>query len=206
MNTNTTVNSSDQSKSPSKSLVPVVEHSDAQSSSIVSDQAETPVRGRGARVLAALTCAGLAFGAGALGSSSSSSSGRSPWYRSLRKSKANPPSWVFGPVWTGLYSAIAYSGYRVWRQPPSPERTRALQLWGAQMALNAAWTPLFFGAHRPKASAAVATALVPAVAGYIANARKVDKKAAWLMVPYLGWSSFAAFLNAQIVRKNAWRL
>jgi len=161
------------------------------------------VPGRGASALAALTYAGLAFGAGALGSSASA---RSPWYRTLRKSKANPPSWVFGPVWTGLYSAIAYSAYRVWRQPPSTERTRALRLWGTQMALNASWTPLFFGAHKPKGSAVVATALVPTVAGYILNARKVDKTAAWLMLPYLGWSAFAAYLNAQIVRKNAWRL
>ncbi|HEY4187861.1 MAG TPA: TspO/MBR family protein [Polyangia bacterium] len=155
------------------------------------------------KLLAAAAFGGLTFGASALGASSSK---KKVWYGSLFKSKATPPSAVFGPVWTGLYAAIAYSGYRTWSRPDSPERTRALKLWGVQMALNASWSPLFFGAHRPKASAVVAGAMVPTIAAYSLTARKIDKPAAALMLPYLAWSTFAAYLNAQIVRKNAFRL
>lgn len=160
-------------------------------------------RSRTSRVLAAALFGGLTFGASALGAGVSK---KKIWYRSLFKSKATPPSAAFAPVWTFLYGCIAYSGYRVWSQPPSQDRSRALGLWGAQMALNASWSPLFFGAHQPKASAVVAGAMVPAIAAYGLTARKIDRPAAALMVPYLVWSGFAAFLNAQVVRKNAFRL
>src|SRR6187551_689378 len=72
-----------------------------------------------------------------------------PWYRSLRKPPQNPPSWVFGPAWTLLYALSAFSAWRVWRSAPSRSRRAALTLWGVQHALNTAWSPLFFGAHRP---------------------------------------------------------
>ena len=165
-------------------------------------QAAQP-RSRASRVLGAAIFLGITFGASALGSGASK---RKVWYRTLRKSKANPPAAVFAPVWTFLYGCIAVSGYRVWAQPPSPERSRALGLWAAQMALNASWSPLFFSAHRPKASALVAGAMVPTIAAYSLTARKLDRPAAALMLPYLAWSAFATYLNAQVVRKNAFRL
>jgi benzodiazapine receptor len=160
-------------------------------------------RSRTSRVLAAALFGGLTFGASALGAGVSK---KKIWYRSLLKSRATPPSAVFAPVWTFLYGCIAYSGYRIWSQPPSRDRSRALGLWGAQMALNASWSPLFFGAHQPKASAVVAGAMVPAIAAYSLTARKIDRPAAALMLPYLVWSGFASYLNAQVVRKNAFRL
>lgn len=160
-------------------------------------------RTRRRRAAAAAVFGGLTFAAAALGASVS---GDRIWYRSLFKSRATPPAPVFGPVWTGLYAAIAWSGYRLWRSPPSAARTGALGLWFAQLGLNAAWSPLFFGAHRPKASAAVVGALVPTIAAYGLTARKADRTAAALMLPYLGWSAFATYLNVQIVRKNAFRL
>jgi benzodiazapine receptor len=163
--------------------------------------AGAPSRRKG-QWLAFLAFGALTFGAAAIGAPVSK---RKPWYRSLRKSSATPPDWVFGPVWTALDTAIAYSGFRTWRAPDSPDRTRALRLWGLQMALNASWSPLFFGAHRPKESAVVTAALVPTIAAYIRTARKVDPPAGYLMVPYLAWSGFATFLNVQILRKNAWR-
>jgi benzodiazapine receptor len=158
---------------------------------------------RGTKILAAAAFGGLTVAASALGARVSKPK---LWYRSLRKSKATPPSWLFGPVWTALYAAIASSGYRAWSRPASPERSRALKLWGLQLLLNAAWSPLFFGARKPKAAAAVVGALVPAIAAYSLTTRKVDKPASALMLPYLGWSLFAAYLNGQIVRKNAFRL
>jgi tryptophan-rich sensory protein len=167
-------------------------------------ESTSPARGVGTRLLGALAFGALTFGSAALGNSVSRPN---LWYRRLRKSKANPPSWVFGPVWSVLYTAIAASGYRVWAAPSSPassaDRARALRLWTLQLGLNASWSPLFFGRRQPVASAAVALALVPAIAAYAVTARKVDRTAAALMLPYLGWSAFAAYLNAEIVRKNA---
>lgn len=160
-------------------------------------------RSRASRLLAAAIFGGLTLGASALGAGVSK---RRVWYRTLRKSKANPPPAMFAPVWTFLYGCIALSGYRVWSQPPSRERSRALGLWGAQLALNASWSPLFFGARQPKASAVVAGAMVPTIAAYSLTARKIDRPAAALMLPYLAWSGFAAYLNGQVIRKNAFRL
>lgn len=124
------------------------------------------------------------------------------WYRSLATPPFQPPAGVFGPVWTGLYATIAYSGWRVWRAPSSADRTRALALWGAQMAANAAWTPLFFGARRTSLALADLVVQLAATAGYTATAARVDRPAAATMAPYLGWTAFAGALNAEIVRRN----
>ena len=74
------------------------------------------------------------------------------WYRRLDKPAYDPPTYVFPIVWTALYTLIAISGWRVWQQKDSPQRSRALRLWASQLATNAEWTRLFFGEHRPKHS------------------------------------------------------
>lgn len=125
-----------------------------------------------------------------------------PWYRLLRTSSWNPPDAAFGPVWTGLYAASALSAARVVRAEPSPVRTRALALWGAQQALNAAWSPLFFGQRRPRAALIDLGLLWGTLGGYLTQARKLDRVAAALVLPYLAWVSFAGFLNRQVVSKN----
>lgn len=124
------------------------------------------------------------------------------WYQRLDKPSFNPPDAVFPVVWTVLYSLIAVSGWRVWRQGESPERRAALRLWIAQLISNAEWTRLFFGEHLPTWSLADLLSLESAVLRYIAEARKVDKTAAGLFVPYAAWVAFAALLNAEIVRRN----
>ena len=124
------------------------------------------------------------------------------WYRSLRKPPFQPPSRVFGPVWSVLYASIAYSGWRIWRAPRSPERTRALRSWATQLALNGAWTPLFFGARRPDFALADIVALDAAAAVYARDAARVDTQAAAVIAPYLGWLGFATALNEEIVRRN----
>jgi benzodiazapine receptor len=129
--------------------------------------------------------------------------GTRDWYRELEKPPFNPPDAVFGPVWTLLYVLIAVSGYRVWASDAGRDRTRALALWGVQLVLNAAWSPLFFGAKRPALALADILLMLAAIAAYTAAARKVDKPAAWLMSPYLAWVAFATLLNAEIVRRNA---
>jgi tryptophan-rich sensory protein len=124
------------------------------------------------------------------------------WYRELEKPVFTPPDRVFPVVWTALYAAMAASAWRIARRPPSPARRRALGLWATQLALNAAWTPLFFGARRPRAALGDLTALLGALGAYTATAARVDRPAAWLMAPYLGWSLFAFALNAEIARRN----
>jgi tryptophan-rich sensory protein len=159
-------------------------------------------RPRGLKAL--LGFGALCAGAAALGSLTMIGRG-SPsksWYRLLAKPPAQPPSAVFGPVWTVLYGLIAYSGYRVYKAPSSPQRTRALAAWGTQLALNAAWTPLFFGAQKPTIALVDIGVLDASVLAYTLLARKVDKRAAVAVLPYLGWIGFATYLNAGIVAKN----
>jgi tryptophan-rich sensory protein len=133
------------------------------------------------------------------------------WYDALDKPSFTPPRWAFPVAWTALYAMIAASGYRVWRAPDSPARSRALALWGAQLGLNAAWTPIFFGAKSPEAALGDIGLLLPAIAAYASQARRVDTPAAWMMAPYMGWVSSATALNTGIALRNphglprAWR-
>jgi benzodiazapine receptor len=124
------------------------------------------------------------------------------WYDKLEKSPLNPPNGVFGPVWTVLYTLMGISAYRVWRSPANADRTAALRLWPTQLALNAVWSPIFFGAKRPDLSLADMTALLVAIVAYIRVAYRIDRPAALLFGPYLAWVSFAYVLNAEIVRRN----
>jgi tryptophan-rich sensory protein len=123
------------------------------------------------------------------------------WYPALDKPSWTPPSRAFGPVWTVLYAQMAYSAQRVDRSS-DPERGRALALWWLQLGLNAAWTPVFFGARRPAAAAVIIGALLPAVAATAAASARVDRRAGLLYVPYLAWSTYAAALNVEIWRRN----
>ena len=124
------------------------------------------------------------------------------WFGRLDKPPFQPPDAAFAPVWTALYTSIAVSGWRVWRRPSRPERSRALALWAVQLAANAAWTPVFFGAKRPAVALGVLGAQLSSATAYAATAARVDRSAAALVAPYLGWSTFAGVLNAEIVRRN----
>lgn len=124
------------------------------------------------------------------------------WYSRLDKPALNPPDAVFPAVWTSLYTLMAISAYRVWQAPPSPERTRALRLWATQLAANARWAKLFFGKHRPDLALADVITLETTILAYIATARKVDRAASGMFIPYAAWVAFATYLNAEIARKN----
>jgi translocator protein len=153
---------------------------------------------------AGLLFGALCAGAAVVGTMTMRGRGRpgSLWFRSLRKPRAYPPNWLFGPAWTVLYGLIAYSGYRVWRAPRSRARTAALSLWGAQLVLNGAWTPLFFGARRPRLALADLVALDASVAAYTGVAARVDPRASQLFAPYAVWLAYASYLNAGIVANN----
>jgi tryptophan-rich sensory protein len=125
------------------------------------------------------------------------------WYRLLRKSPLTPPDRTFAVVWPVLYGLGALSAWRIARTGESPARTRALALWGTQLACNAAWTHLFFGAHRPAAALTDLALNGAFLAAYAVEARKLDPIAAAMVLPNLGWLAFAGTLNAAAVERNA---
>jgi tryptophan-rich sensory protein len=124
------------------------------------------------------------------------------WYRRLKKPAGQPPRWLFAPVWGLLYTLMSLSAVRVARSPRSPARSRALRRWWTQLALNAAWTPLFFGARKPRLALADLAGTALATRAYARSAKKVDRGAAWLIRPYLAWLLYAGWLNAGILRRN----
>ena len=124
------------------------------------------------------------------------------WYKTLRKPAYNPPRAVFPIVWPILYGLMTWSAYRVWRHESSPERSRALALWAAQLGTNAAWSKLFFGEHRPDLALVDVDVMRALIVAYMESAYQVDRTAAAAFVPYLGWVTFARKLNKEIVRRN----
>lgn len=124
------------------------------------------------------------------------------WYAEADKPAGTPPGWVFGPVWTALYAAMAVAAWLVWRTAGSRGATVALSLYAVQLALNAAWTPVFFGAERLYAGLAVIVLLDLAIAGTALAFRRKSRVASLLLVPYLAWSLFATYLNAGIATLN----
>lgn len=150
--------------------------------------------------LAAIT--GVTAGTALFGRAATGRPDETEWYRGLAKPPFQPPSWVFGPVWSALYGMIAYSGYRAWSEGGSKKSIPALAFFAAQLGLNGLWSFLFFKQRSPRAALANIALLGATIAGYIWRARKVDRTAAWLFVPYLGWVAFATLLNAEIVRRN----
>ena len=128
--------------------------------------------------------------------------GPGEWYASLNKPSWNPPGWLFGPVWTTLYAMMAVAAWLVWRRGGFARQGRALTFFLVQLALNAAWTPLFFGLQRPGLAFAEIVLLWLAIAATIYAFRPVSRVALWLLVPYLAWVSFAAALNFTLWRLN----
>ena len=124
------------------------------------------------------------------------------WYAALAKPAWRPPNWVFGPVWTTLYGLMAVAGWRVWQAPASWWRKMAMILFGVQLLLNFAWTPIFFNLHLIGPAFGVILALLLCLILFVVNARKVDRPAAALFAPYVLWVSFAAVLNYTIWSMN----
>ena len=120
------------------------------------------------------------------------------WYAGLVKPPFNPPNWVFAPVWTTLYVLMAVALWRVLRLPSSPARRTALTLFFVQLALNAAWSWMFFAAHSPLLGLInIVPQLIAVIAAAIACGR-VDKIAGWCLAPLACWVGFATLLNASV--------
>lgn len=120
-----------------------------------------------------------------------------PWYEGLVKAPWTPPNWLFGPVWSVLYVAIAIAGWLVWRAG-SDRRTIPLVLWAAQLVLNAAWSWLFFGMHRPDLALLDIILLLAVIFAFISRSRRVSPTASWLFVPYALWIAYATTLNLYV--------
>ena len=129
--------------------------------------------------------------------------GSSDWYRALAKPAFQPPAWLFGPVWTLLYALMGVAAWRIWRQGAHHPGVRlALVLFAVQLALNAAWSPVFFGAQQVGAALVVIVLLCLVLVPTVAAFARLDRPAAGLLLPYLAWAIFAAVLNAAIWKLN----
>ncbi len=132
----------------------------------------------------------------------SSTAGVDGWYAAADKPPWTPPNWLFGPVWTVLYTAMAVAAWLVWRRWGWRDARPALLLYSGQLVLNAIWTPLFFGAEQLWLALAVIVALdVVLVLTVIAFFRR-HRLAGALMVPYLAWAVYATTLNGGVAVLN----
>lgn len=122
------------------------------------------------------------------------------WYKQLDKPRWRPPDWLFAPVWTALYALIGLSGWLVWLE--AGIAALPLSVYAIQLLLNAAWTPIFFGLHRPGLAVVEIMVLWAAILATILMFHPVNAAAALLLVPYLAWVSLAAALNLSIWRRN----
>ncbi len=120
------------------------------------------------------------------------------WYLGLNKPTFSPPNWIFGPAWTLLYALMILACYRLIRAPHSVLRTQSLVFFAIQLALNALWSPTFFAMHSPLYGLIVITFLWFSILFCILFFGRVDRIAVICFIPYYGWVSFAAILNASI--------
>lgn len=118
------------------------------------------------------------------------------WYASLVKPSWTPPPFVFGPVWTVLYTLMAIAAWLVWRRAGFGGARAALTAFGVQLALNALWSYLFFGLHKPGLALLEIAALWMAILLTLVLFWRVDRSAGALLIPYLAWVSVATSLNA----------
>lgn len=123
------------------------------------------------------------------------------WYATLIKPVFQPPSWLFAPVWTILYILMGVSFWLIWKSH-SAEKKHAMKWFFIQLALNGIWSPIFFGAHAIDSALAIIVLLWLTILLTILLFMKISKPAAWLLVPYLAWVSFATVLNYAIWRLN----
>jgi translocator protein len=123
----------------------------------------------------------------------------SEWFTRLVKPRWYPPPASFGIVWTALYAGIAWAGGELLERSTDPALPPAL---GANLALNAAWTPLFFRAHRPALATAECAVLAASSADLVRRALPVSRPAAAALVPYAVWTAFATALSGSIAHRN----
>ena len=130
-------------------------------------------------------------------------SGVSTWFQTIEKPSWNPPNWVFAPVWTSLYILMGISLFLIWKNKFDQQKKRtALILFAFQLLLNFLWSFIFFGQHQIGWALADIVILWLALLATIFAFAPLNRTAAWLLVPYISWVSFAALLNFSIWTLN----
>lgn len=125
-----------------------------------------------------------------------------PWYEGIAKPSFNPPGWIFGPVWVTLYILMAIAAWLVSLRPPSRRQRAALVVYVAQLALNAAWSGIFFGLHAIGWAMAELVVLWFFILATIVLFARVRRLSAVLLLPYLAWVTFAGVLNFRLWQLN----
>ncbi|WP_278265796.1 TspO/MBR family protein [Nocardia sp. AG03] len=162
---------------------------------------EFPARGDFARPRTLAVTALLAASAAGVGSLAGQGA-RSAWYRALRKPGYQPPAPVFPLVWTALYADIAVSSAYAADHTTQRDRTAYLRVLAANLAVNSAWSWIFFRAHRTGAAALTAGVLAASSADLTRRTLRVDRRAGGALVPYAVWCLFATVLSTDIWRRN----
>jgi tryptophan-rich sensory protein len=124
------------------------------------------------------------------------------WYAALQKPAWNPPSYLFGPVWTTLYLMMAIAAWLVWKPAGFQAAALPLMLFAGQLVLNVAWSWIFFGMHQPGWAFVEIVILWLAIVATITAFFRCSMLAGWMLVPYLAWVSFASVLNYAIWQLN----
>lgn len=126
----------------------------------------------------------------------------SRWFRGLSTPSFYPPPQAFGIVWSALYTGIAWAGGEVLAKADAQQRHDFARAYAANLALNTAWTPLFFRAHRPWLATLESAALTASTVDLVRRADRVSRPAAAALAPYAAWTAFATVLSGAIARRN----
>ena len=140
--------------------------------------------------------------AGSLSGYLSNSGYGNDWFDALAKPSFMPPGWVFGVVWPVLYALLGFALALILAEPPTDKRRKALIIFFAQLALNFAWSPIFFAAHAIQPALGVIVVMAGLAAVAAGQVRRIRPLAGYLMLPYLLWLCFAAALNSAIGNLN----
>jgi benzodiazapine receptor len=125
------------------------------------------------------------------------------WYEGLSRPSFNPPNWLFAPVWTTLFALMGLAAYLVYEKGlKKPEVKRALSVFAFQLLLNMLWSIVFFGAHMILGAVVVIVLLWAMILATILLFHRISRAAAYLLVPYILWVSFASVLNISLYVLN----
>lgn len=142
-------------------------------------------------VIAILACEVIGFTSGLIGSA-----GMNVWFDNLQKPSWNPPNYLFGPVWTFLYALMGIALWLIWKnERPESNKRSAYTVFALQLFLNFCWSIIFFRFHAPFFALIEILLLLAMILLTAYHFAKISKTAAYLLIPYVLWVSFASFLN-----------
>lgn len=149
-------------------------------------------------IIAILACEAIGFTSGLIGSAAMNS-----WFDNLQKPSWNPPAYLFAPVWTTLYALMGIAIWLIWKNETAEAKKRsAYVVFAIQLFLNFWWSIIFFSFQSPFFALIEILLLLSMILLTIFHFSKISKTAAWLLVPYVLWVSFASFLNYTIWSLN----